>query len=180
VANDYPLVVNGQPVDADAWFNAIAEAVTAATAQINTLPAFVRKSSDETRSSLATLAADGELAVAFSTNSTYLVDIRLVYNSNSTADFAFRFTETSAGGVTGLFDALCVLTGATALTMQSRTLTASWSVEGQGVDTTILIRGVLVTGANSGQLVLEWCQNTNNASNTIVRANSYMRLVKAA
>jgi hypothetical protein len=49
-----------------------------------------------------------------------------------------------------------------------------------GADQVILVQGILIVSSTSGNLQFQWAQNTANASNSSVKANSYLLLRRVA
>jgi len=142
-------------------------------ALINELrPLFVRKTADETVNNSTTLQNDDQLAVSVDANVTYWLSMRLIMNSGVTPDFKMLFTFPA-----GLTMTLHNMEPTPAISVPyDQTVTAA--VSGTGADATIQVEGLVLVSSTAGILQLQWAQNTLNASNTIVRANSTMRLVR--
>jgi len=143
-----------------------------------TIPVFAVKPADTTRNNTATQAADPDLVVPVAANTVYLIEGFLPYNSNTTADIAFGWTlpagSTMAWTVNGLQTG--ATTGQDTIVRGSVNETAVQGVGGAGAtDVVALPLGTLTTGTTAGNLTLRWAQNTANVSNTILRANSWIR-----
>lgn len=158
----------------NAAFTAVTTSVTAIT------PLFVRKTSDETVNNSAVLQNDDALLLAMSASSTYLLDLRLIVNSGTTPDFKFTFTvPASTTGSIQIFEGSTPSTAAAVL-QGPFSLTATSATSGIAGDQIILVQGVVVVSSTAGNLQFQWAQNTANASDTKVKANSYMMLQKVA
>lgn len=133
-------------------------------------PISVRKSADETVNNSTTLQADDELLLPVEANATYWLYLRLIMSSGTTPDFKMLFTFP-----TGLLMTLHNVEPTPTISVPyDQTTTAA--VSGTGADATIQVEGLVRVASTAGTLALTWAQNTLNASNTIVRANSTMRL----
>lgn len=136
----------------------------------------VVKAVSENLSSNAALQDDDELRLSMVANRLYAVTASFIQNSNSTADFKFSFVETSSGGVDGYFDVVAIPSGGTALTIQSGTFGTVFTGEGASANRAMLVTGWISVGANSGDVLVQWAQNTSNASTTSMIADSYLTL----
>lgn len=154
------------------------------------------KQSDEARQSTTTMTDDSELTVALAAGSTYFFDCMVVIDSGATPDtklsWVYTGTITSVGFSEGI--AACSLpNAATADDGRSRaydvgtgglltTPTVRLGVAGSNTANSIggwHLRGVIVTNS-SGNLKLQWAQNTSDPSNTTVHAGSYIAIALAA
>lgn len=143
-------------------------------------PLFVRKTANETINNSAVLQNDDALVLAVEANSTYLVDLRLIINSNTTADFKMTFTvPAGASGSVHYFEGSTPSTAAAVL-QGPGSITGTAAFSGIAADQIVLVQGVLVVAGTAGNLQLQWAQNTANPSNTIVGSNSYLMLTKVA
>jgi hypothetical protein len=140
------------------------------------LPITVVKSLDETVNNSATLQNDDALVIAVNSTAKYEVTGLVAYNSGTTPDIKFAFTAPASATFLWCCDALD--TGASGVTgtvsRQKLAITDSLGVGGTGNDLIAKISGILVVAGTAGNLQLQWAQNTANASNTIVRAGSYL------
>jgi len=161
-----PTLLAGEMPDASKWANILSFLGFGV----------VKQATENLPPSTTTLQNDDELRLTFATNSLYEVRAGIIHNSNSTADFKFAFSETSAGGVTGHFDVLALGAGGANLQIFGGALGTAFNDEGAGANRTMLVQGWLNTGANSGDLVVTWAQNFSNASTTQVIAGSWLSL----
>lgn len=150
---------------------------TAAQLQL-AYPDLAIKATDETVNNSATLQNDDELLLTVVANAKYRVDMHVIWNSNSTADWKWAWTTPT--GLSGFFTATGFPAGSATLYTGALPWSGTGSNEGQGADVYTKFSGILITGANAGTLQFQWAQNTANASNTIVRAASFLSLLRMA
>lgn len=128
------------------------------------------KSADETVNNSATLQNDDQLFLSVAANTFYELNLRLIMNSNATANFKLQFTAPAGAG----FSSHSIEgNAATALTGPGG---AGGTYTGVAADKIVIVGGQFSTAGTAGTLQLQWAQNTANVSNTIVKANSYMTL----
>lgn len=136
-------------------------------------PVVAYKSADETIISNGTLQNDDALAIALVANAQYDFELRANYNSGTTPDFVFGWTFPS--GMTMFADLFAVINAGTGLHTLTQILqTAQPNLEGSGADRSLHIFGKLITSTTAGTLQWQWAQLLSTASNTIVRAGSYL------
>jgi hypothetical protein len=135
-------------------------------------PLSVRKGLDETVNNSTTLQNDDELFLAVEANASYWLNLRLIMNSGTTPDFKMLFTF-PAGLTMKLHN---VEATGTLSVPYDQTTTAAMS--GTGADAIIQVEGRVLVSSTSGTLTLQWAQNTLTVANTIVRADSTMRLTR--
>lgn len=133
-----------------------------------------------------TLVSDAVMTAALEANAEYMVDGSLYYDSSNTADF--KMSTVWPGGTTGRLVGWGLDTGGTtqigSLKQQSTTTSAAtWSFvgAGTGAGNTVFcsFEGRLAT-AGAGNLVVQYAQNTLDATNTVVRSGSFLRVVRTA
>jgi|1_EtaG_2_1085319.scaffolds.fasta_scaffold01904_12 hypothetical protein len=129
---------------------------------------YVRKASDETISSSTTLQADNELLFPVGINETWAFTICILFNSGTTPDFRLDF-ESLPSGAAGNYTIVYAPTVQT-----SAALNNSLVVPGTGSDAMILLHGQVRTSAAAGNISLFWAQNTSNAGDTKVLADSIL------
>ena len=139
---------------------------------------FVRKTANETVNNSNTLQNDDTLLVALSANEVVAFMCFIIIDSGTTPDFQAAFTvpaaATLAWGQAGLAsqNTASAFTYSVAVTV-SGTAVAMGGV-GAGSPMSVMLVGTVANGANAGNLQLQWAQNTANASDTIVYANSWL------
>lgn len=137
----------------------------------------VRKTADETISSDATLGDDAVLKFAMLANTKYSFRARIFFDTSAAADFKYRHSGPAAPTLVRIHRRE-VIAGGTADT--TSTVDAAYSaadISLIGAGTTggyIELDGVIHNGANAGDFVFQWSQDTSNASNTTVLAGSYI------
>lgn len=143
-------------------------------------PIFARKTVDETIIASATLQNDDVLLVAVAASATYEFRLRAVINSGTTPDFKMGWTFPS--GLTMTYDLLEGETlGTAANVIQGPYIqTDVPPISTTGSDQPWIAEGLVIVDSTAGNLQWQWAQNTSTASNTIVRAGSYLRLRRLA
>ena len=122
-----------------------------------------------------TLANVPGLTVALAASSVYLLFATFVYNSGAVPDFKFGFN--GPAGYSG-WQEFYGSTGGFS-TQQFSIATLGMILDGTAADQPVFIRGQVVT-TTAGDLQFQAAQNTANASNTKVLANSSILAVKIA
>ena len=131
---------------------------------------YVVKAVDETVNNSAVYQNDNELAFAVAANAKYHVVLILDYTSATAADLKFQFTI-PAGAATQF--ALKFYTTAGASVFNLAAALAGTICDGGGAAHRVAkVEFLLINGATPGICQLQWAQQTANASDTIVRANS--------
>ncbi|HET6504622.1 MAG TPA: hypothetical protein VFG87_28065 [Amycolatopsis sp.] len=140
------------------------------------LPIKAVKAIDQTVNNSAVLVNDSTLFLAVNSTATYEISGIIRYNSGTTPDIKFAWTgPTSATfywSCNGLDTAASGVTGT--VSRQALAIADTVGIGGTGNDLAADIHGILTVSSTSGNLQFQWAQNTANASNTIVRANSFL------
>jgi hypothetical protein len=136
----------------------------------------VKKSSDETIQSDNTLNTDGALVFSTASNTKYHIRGRIYFDTSAAADFKYRFQNS---GTTTLLRGLTihVVPGTSTLvpTVETGAPTTTQAVTGTGTNGGYIeFDFILHQGATAGGFSFQWCQNTSDASNTTVRAGSFL------
>lgn len=123
------------------------------------------------------------MAVTPATNTTYELEGVIFYDTSGTPDIKLAFTYPSGAtfswGPAGLkFDGTDFQSHFTAVHREVSATSTPVAGLGSGTEVTVHIQGKLVMGGTAGSLQLQAAQNTSNASNTIVKSDSWMRLWK--
>lgn len=138
------------------------------------------KTADTTRPSTTTYAADPHLAAAVAANTVYSGEVVGVYQAAATPQIKFQLS-----GPTG--------TTFEAVTWHYDPGTDEWGIAGGGVSQSTpaaVVLGLVGTGsnvpfrimfsahvgANAGTVSLDWAQNVSNATGTILRKGTALRL----
>ncbi len=121
------------------------------------------------------------MGCAVAINTTYRFRARFQYNSNATADFKVGWTFPT--GTTMAYTAIGFLTSG-AIALPSGIQTDAFGFGGGALsgttDDSVVFEGTIVTSSTAGTVQAQVAQFTANVSNTILRANSYLVLVKVA
>lgn len=146
---------------------------------------FARKTATQTVQS-NTGVADSDLLLAVQANAIYQIMGAISYLTDPAADFIIQRSiptgATCAYYVTGLSSNYTSDIGSVRMTGFSSTSSPIGSTITAGVSqqTTILLDGVLRTGANAGNFQIVWGQATSTAANTSLFIDSYISLVRVA
>lgn len=145
---------------------------------------FAHKTADEPLASNTTFQNDDHLSLPFAASKMYTIDGKLYLEGPTAGDIKLQLTWTGTvtrldWAATGLAttattaegDMLSIAQlGATTppvAPITTGTITSNWS--------TIEVSGLLIA-STAGVLTLQWAQATSNATNTIVKKGSWMRL----
>ena len=151
-----------------------AGAITIAAASSQNVNFVVRTSDSAARSSTTTLADDTVLLFAASASSVYYVEFILKGNSSSiTPDFKVGLSVPA--GTTYDMQTGPSTQGTTAAGSMVTTSDISPSVNGNVL---IIFQGWVFTAGTAGNVTLQWCQNTSNAANLILKLGSFLRYSK--
>lgn len=148
------------------------------------------KTADQTITNSAVQANDTHLFASVAANAVYQVEGVIWYNALAAADINISFTVPAgaAGSWTGwgqgLAQSATTTDGYTLRTeMNSITQVRGFGgIEATGVaqDIGVPIGALLRTGGTAGTFQLQWAQRVANAQGTIVRADSWLRLIRIA
>jgi hypothetical protein len=140
---------------------------------------------DTTVNNSTTLVNVTGLSASLEANAKYSMDGFIAYTSGATPDIKFAWTVPS--GATGWWAAWSTSTAAagtvgSVVSFWDTTFTAAQSAGGSDTlsgNCSCLPHAYVVT-TNAGTIQLQFAQNTANASNTIVRAGSWLRFRRVA
>lgn len=135
------------------------------------------KSADETVNNSAALQNDNHLFLSVAASTNYEMMLRLIVNSGTTPDIKVDFTYPT--GATATFQQQMLEPGSSTAGLQGPYVQTDVLAMGTtGSNQIIFITGLWFISTTAGTLQVRWAQNTATASNSIVRANSYMILRK--
>lgn len=144
------------------------------------------KSGDESVTSSATLQNDDVLVLPVVANARYIMDSQFFYTgAGDGATGGFKIGWTGPSGATMLW-ANYGTTQNLSPTLVNYNVVVESIGGGRGVGTngatvmSCVPKGVLNTGANSGSLQLQWAQGGSNATATVLKAGSWIRLTRIA
>lgn len=164
----------GAPTTAEYWV-----AAADATLSAEKIMAVVRKASDETVNNSTAMQDDDALALAVGAADVWEIDAVLRYDSSAVADIKFGFTVPASGAISGeniglnASDAANIATG-------DLTTAATRGGGGAGTVRNCVIRAIYIGGGTAGNVTLRWAQNTAEATDTKVLANSVLIARKVA
>lgn len=139
----------------------------------------VPKTADESLNTSASLQDDNELLLAIGANEIWLIEATiLVHSTSSTPDFLFGFSAPTSPDLA--FADYVVYNGS--IFEGGPVGTGGSQVVGISANTVAIlkIQFYIDNGANAGNFVFRWAQNTSNAANTTVKAGSYLACLKVA
>lgn len=143
----------------------------------------VRKAADTTVNNSITLTADPELTIPVVAGGIYHVEGFLIYSSATAADMSLGWTYPASSTMDWTSNGLIsTITGNTGSLYRGRLAIngvgwAGGSGAGAGSKLVALPAGIL-TAAASGNLTLTWAQLVADASDTVIYANSTLKLTK--
>lgn len=138
------------------------------------------KPSDQTVNNSITRINDTALVKAVVANGVYLLEGFLLYQSSTVADMSIEFALPSGASMNWIADgpASTSTTGVVSVTRDALLGISNKILGGIGANAVALPQGIVTVGANAGNVQLKWAQNALEVSNTIMRAGSWLRLIK--
>lgn len=134
----------------------------------------VRKTADESKAS-ATIGTDNSLKLTMAANTKYSIRLKVFFTTAATPDFKYRVSGPAAPVLIRRYITRAVGGGVPAMVAIGTAYdTADVALAGSGNDGIIDEEIIVHNGANAGDLVFQWAQNTSNATATIVRAGSFI------
>ena len=154
----------------------VGQVLTASDVNTYFIPRVARKTVDESVTSSIVLQNDDQLFLSADANAQYLVFGHIIYDGVTAADISVAWS----GPASATFDWVSggiqtgASTGVDTSSMSAQTLAANPAIGtiGAAAELVIRVQGILVTAGTAGTLQFRWCQNTSNATATIVRAGS--------
>jgi hypothetical protein len=134
------------------------------------------KTTDETVNNSTTLQNDDALLIPLEPSEAWVFNASLRYSSGTTPDIKFAFTVPGSSGISWgpMAGGRWVAAGTFTQTDNVAASGAALDFMGSGAGTWLAVAGV-VTADSSGNLQLQWAQNTANASDTKVLAGSRLQ-----
>ena len=139
------------------------------------VPLAAVKTSDTARASTTTLTADPDLTFSVAANSTYFVELVLIYTGASGTNF-FQWDFNMPASATYVYSFVYQNSaGTTNVQQQNGGTSAAWAnTTGVGNFQSMEIKGTLTTVGTAGTFALTWAQHSSGATNTTLRAGSQM------
>lgn len=134
--------------------------------------AYVRKTGDETVNGSDVLQNDDALLFAIGANEVWEFEFVLQTDSGTTPDFKHGISLPAGATLLGVASLFSTALAHTISTITGAAVSSGGA--GAGTNLPLVLKGVVVNGANAGTVQLQWAQNTANASDTKVKANSYV------
>lgn len=128
---------------------------------------FVSKNADEIVNNSDTLQNDNDLTFSVAANKNYAIWGVLIINSPSNADIKFQWGVPAAATADSLFSSA-------AGTVESVFESGSTNWGTTGNNQTLKIMGVAITSGTSGDIFLEWAQQTAQSSDTKILKGSWL------
>ena len=132
------------------------------------------KTADETVNNSNVFQNDDHLKWTVAANEVWEFYMALKITTESTPAFKLQFTVPAGGALIGWTAGDIGLLVAYNTGLTERDLTASTFIAGGKADVWLVIWGQYIGGANAGTVQLQWAQNVANATDTIVRKNSFI------
>ena len=169
---------NGQVLTADSAESTGVKWATPASSALN----IVYKSADEVVNNSSALQDDNHLLFALAATGEWEFECNLWFDSGTTPDFKFAFTSPASSTLYVANSG--VNTSAVAYHEAPVAVASGTSVNlettGAGTIRHVNIMGYVRTAGTSGNLQLQWAQNTANASDTTVRRGSALKVWQLA
>lgn len=135
----------------------------------------VRKTSDETVNNSTTLQDDNHLLTALAANEIIVFQCFIIQISDATADFKLAFTVPSGAVIQwSLANAAVTTTNTFAAPEVITSSGTSQAIQGRTSDNGQLVSGMVRNSSTSGNLQLQWAQNTATVVDTIVSIDSHL------
>ncbi|MGH8575350.1 MAG: hypothetical protein ACREXJ_00190 [Gammaproteobacteria bacterium] len=134
----------------------------------------VYKTTDTTRSSTTTLAADPHLTLDIDANAVYLLTFRAAVQSPAAADLKWDWSLPASATMHHYTYAVTGGTGSFTPATSSITLATTGGADG------VIIYGTIITGATAGNVTWRWAQAVSDAGSTIVLAGASLHLIRIA
>lgn len=174
-----PYAVPGDPADGAGNEASMMGAVDTALAGIR-----VRKTLDENVISSTVLQNDDALLAAVAANSSYWVQLYLIYTSPAAAFLKIGWTAPASATFDWTANGLGSTVSAASAGVIERASLAIAGSQVIGCDgataVVALVQGWLITAGTSGNLQFQWAQGTSTASNSTVKAGSTLWLRKTS
>ena len=133
------------------------------------------KSADETRSANAVLAADAVMQFPMLASTNYRIHGVIFFDTSAAADFKYDLNGPASPTLVRGVRVDCIAGGTPAARVVDVAAVGSTSLAGAGTTGGFLrLEFVWQNGVNAGQWSFRWAQDTSDASNTTVRAGSFL------
>ncbi len=145
--------------------------VSAVPLQLSNPVLYFRKTADQTVTNSTTLVNDARFELPVGARQTWTLEFRLLFSSSAVANIKWQITIPALA--TGRLRFAGV--GANGLNGESEVAASSvQGASGTGANKLVVFHAHVVMGTTAGDIILQWAQNTAEASNTIVRQDSLL------
>jgi|SRR5215469_7841692 len=160
----------------------VGDVLAAADMNLWTVPIVVIKPSDTARNNTTTMTNDPDLVLPVAASSTYHINGLILYDGPTAGASDLKSTFTIPAGASGMYFALRQGLGGGFAGNQSNnwTDTVTSNTIAVGTIMNLSVKGILVVGGTAGNLTLQWAQNTANATNTHIKAQSFLTAQRIA
>lgn len=140
----------------------------------------VLKTADETRTNTTTLADDSSLKMSMAANTKYVFRTQIFFNAAATPDLKWRHSGPASPTSISITRRQIIAGGTSIGTIAEDTAYSALdiAVAASGGVGIIWIEGVIANGANAGDFVFRWAQNTSDAAATTILAGSWLEYMK--
>lgn len=141
------------------------------------------QAADQTVNNTTTLVSSTDLTLSVAANSVYTLDAFVIYVSGTTPDIKFNYSYPSGASLrfSAYYIATTDTTGNAAMIRDVVDDFGAFGAGGIGTGMMSMIpQGRLTVGATAGNFVVQFAQFTANVSNTLLKAGSWIELVKVA
>jgi hypothetical protein len=139
---------------------------------------------DQTVNNTTTFLSSTYLTFSVAAGLTYVAEAQIIYDTNATADFKYNWLGPAGVFIRGSAWASAVTAAAVDATIyhDAVDLTGPWPAGGIASGTMMTVRpwAAIGVGATAGSLTFQFAQNTANASNTLLKACSWIRLTRVS
>ena len=137
----------------------------------------VIKTARQTVTSSTTFVADNHLTATLKADKTYFFEMELFVSAPASGGFKYSLNTTSFSSGKG-FSVNSVLSSQIVGGAGNITQNSSNAFTITSVGTSVRIAGRIAVGASDTNLLLQWAQNTSNATGTFVEELSYMKFTE--
>jgi hypothetical protein len=146
---------------------------------------WIRKASDETVNNSAVLQNDDDFTFSVDANSTYFVEMWLLLSAPSTTpDWQWKWTGPSGATMfhgPDTYSGVSLWNEAVTTTTNSgdlHTLSSNPFMGGNAGTKGLRMQGIIIVSSTAGTMHFQWAQNTADASNSTIKANSLLAYQK--
>ena len=144
---------------------------------------YARRTTDSTAVTSSTaLVADATLSLSVIASAVYEFYGLIIVDSSQTADIKLQITGPT--GASGTFTANSIGTAATGTTasiqisMVDMTTSFARGGAGNGTPVNLIISGIVTISTTAGNVGISYAQQTSDATNTVLKAGSFIKLVR--